>query len=74
VDSLKSIKEEEAAEATDDKFVHITFETDSLKSSDRSMFRPPPGITDTDRSGFYYGTIDLAMKFTESFEVKKYGL
>jgi hypothetical protein len=24
VDSLKSIKEEEAAEATDDKFVHIT--------------------------------------------------
>jgi hypothetical protein len=45
-----------------------------LKSSDRSMFRPPPGITDTDRSGFYYGTIDLAMKFTESFEVKKYGL
>jgi hypothetical protein len=25
VDSLKSIKEEEAAEATDDKFVHITF-------------------------------------------------
>ena len=72
VDSLKTIKEEEATQATevtDEKPVHITFNSDSLKSSIRSSFRPPPGITESERSMFSYGTIDSAMKFTESFEV-----
>lgn len=46
----------------------VSFETDLAKHSIRSIFRPTPGITDTDRSGFSYGTMDSTYKFTENFD------
>jgi len=47
--------------------LHVSFEAESETSSIRSIFRPPPGITESDRSAFSYGTINSIMKFTESF-------